>query len=57
MENSKIKGNFQEWENWRGGNLFMLCKQRKFKNAIPRTAPAISCLRLKIGLQFDGKLV
>ena len=48
MENSKIKENFREWENWRGGNLFMKYKERKSKNGIPRTAPARSCLRLKI---------
>ena len=47
MENSKIKGNFPDWENWRGENKFMQYKGRKFKNAIPRTAPAMSCLRLK----------
>ena len=23
MENSKIKGNFPDWENWRGENKFM----------------------------------
>ena len=28
MENSKIKGNFPESENWRGGNIFMKYKER-----------------------------
>ena len=47
MENPKIKGNFPDWENWRKDDKFMLYHERKSKNAIPRTAPAMSCLRFK----------